>query len=255
MSTAVMDTVRYSSDGQLLDIHRAAAADAPTVLLWHGRGPAERDVLGALAAEVARLGATVIVPDWHPDAADGGRPHLEASLRFTRDFVRDPAKVVLVGWSLGGRAAMATALRPDPPEGWRPAAVVGIAARYNQPEPLLGLPSPMAVCAAAPAAAHPSGARHGRPGLRLRQRQGVPGGPGRLRPPGATHGAHHGPLGRGHGRVRLRTGPLPPRTLRIRPPRGPAHGPGHRGGGGPAHTGGPPGQRVTRSRSRSLRAR
>ncbi|MEV0931984.1 alpha/beta hydrolase [Streptomyces phaeochromogenes] len=150
MSTAVMDTVRYSSDGQLLDIHRAAAADAPTVLLWHGRGPAERDVLGALAAEVARLGATVIVPDWHPDAPDGGRPHLEASLRFTWDYVRDPAKVVLVGWSLGGRAAMATALRPDPPEGWRPAAVVGIAARYNQPEPLLGLPSPMAVCAAAP---------------------------------------------------------------------------------------------------------
>ncbi|MEU5344734.1 MULTISPECIES: alpha/beta hydrolase [unclassified Streptomyces] len=150
MSTAVMDTVRYSSDGQLLDIHRAAAPDAPTVLLWHGRGPAERDVLGALAAEVARLGATVIVPDWHPDAPDGGRPQLAASLRFTWDFVRDPAEVVLVGWSLGGRAAMATALRPDPPEGWRPAAVVGIAARYNQPEPLLGLPSPMAVCASAP---------------------------------------------------------------------------------------------------------
>ncbi|GGX47218.1 alpha/beta hydrolase [Streptomyces fructofermentans] len=150
MSTAVMDTVRYSSDGQLLDIHRAASADAPTVLLWHGRGPAERDVLGALAASVARLGATVVVPDWHPEAPDGGRPHLAASLRFTWDFVRDPAEIVLVGWSLGGRAAMATALRADPPEGWRPAAVVGIAARYNQPEPLLGLPSPMAVCADAP---------------------------------------------------------------------------------------------------------
>ncbi|WP_413758384.1 alpha/beta hydrolase [Streptomyces sp. MMBL 11-3] len=150
MSTAVMDTVRYSSDGQLLDIHRATAPDAPTVLLWHGRGPAERDVLGALAAEVARLGATVIVPDWHPDAEDGGRPQLADSLRFTWDFVRNPEEVVLVGWSLGGRAAMATALRPDPPEGWRPAAVVGIAARYNQPEPLLGLPSPMDVCADAP---------------------------------------------------------------------------------------------------------
>ncbi|MGP4046401.1 alpha/beta hydrolase [Streptomyces sp. 2A115] len=150
MSTAVTDTVRYTSDGQLLDIHRATAPDAPTVLLWHGRGPAERDVLGALAATVARLGATVIVPDWHPDAPDGGRPQLAASLRFTWDFVPDPAKITLVGWSLGGRAAMATALRPDPPEGWRPAAVVGIAARYNQPEPLLGLPSPMAVCATAP---------------------------------------------------------------------------------------------------------
>ncbi|MEV0225752.1 alpha/beta hydrolase [Streptomyces sp. NPDC050704] len=150
MSTAVMDTVRYTSDGQLLDIHRATAPDAPTVLLWHGRGPAERDVLGALAATVARLGATVIVPDWHPDAPDGGRPQLAASLRFTWDFVPDPAKIILVGWSLGGRAAMATALQPNPPEGWRPAAVVGVAARYNQPEPLLALPSPMAVCATAP---------------------------------------------------------------------------------------------------------
>jgi predicted esterase len=151
MSTAILDTVRYTSDGQLLDIHRAAAPDAaPTVLLWHGRGPAERDVLGGLAAAVARLGATVLVPDWRPDAPDGGRPHLAASLRFAWDFVRDPAEIVLVGWSLGGRAAMATALQTDPPEGWRPAAVVGVAARYNQPEPLLALPSPMDVCATAP---------------------------------------------------------------------------------------------------------
>jgi predicted esterase len=150
MSTATLDTVRYTSDGQLLDIHRAAAPDAPTVLLWHGRGPAERDVLSALAATVARLGANVIVPDWRPDAPDGGRPHLAASLRFAWDFVPDPARIVLAGWSLGGRAAMATALQPDPPENWRPAAVVGIAARYNQPEPLLALPSPMAVCATAP---------------------------------------------------------------------------------------------------------
>ncbi|MFC4471827.1 alpha/beta hydrolase [Streptomyces xiangluensis] len=150
MDTTVIDTVRYTADGQLLDIHHGADPDAPTVLLWHGRGPAERDVLGALAATVARLGPTVIVPDWRPDAPDGGRPQLAASLRYTWDYVPDPARVVLVGWSLGGRAAMATALQPHPPEDWRPAAVVGIAARYNQPEPLLGLPSPMAVCATAP---------------------------------------------------------------------------------------------------------
>ncbi|MER6688719.1 alpha/beta hydrolase [Streptomyces minutiscleroticus] len=150
-ATPAVDTVRYSADGQLLDIHRAAAPDAPTVLLWHGRGPAERDVLGSLAADVARLGATVVVPDWRPDADHGGRPHLEASLRFVHDLVRDSGSpVTLAGWSLGARAAMATALRPDPPHGWRPAAVVGVAGRYNQPEPLLGLPSPMDVCAGAP---------------------------------------------------------------------------------------------------------
>jgi predicted esterase len=51
--------------GKLLDIYRpvpAGAGPAPTVLLWHGVGPDERDVLETLAVQAAGYGLTVVVP-------------------------------------------------------------------------------------------------------------------------------------------------------------------------------------------------
>jgi predicted dienelactone hydrolase len=45
----------------------------PVVLLWHGVGPDERDVLEPLARATAALGLMVFVPDWQSDAPDGGR--------------------------------------------------------------------------------------------------------------------------------------------------------------------------------------
>jgi predicted esterase len=120
---------------------------APLALLWHGVGPDDRAALGPLATAVASLGVAVVVPDWRSDAPDGGRAHLLASLDFTRELARDrPAELatsatsddsfVLAGWSRGGRMATSLALNPAAAGGWRPSAVVCLAAGYYQATPM-----------------------------------------------------------------------------------------------------------------------
>jgi acetyl esterase/lipase len=129
--------VVYGDSGKLMDIYRAtvARAVAPAVLLWHGSSPDERDVLGPLARTAAGLGVSVFVPDWRPDARDGGRAHLLESVEFVRKnaaaYGADTDKIVLAGWSLGGRIAMSCVTRPESVGGWSPMAVVGIAAAYE----------------------------------------------------------------------------------------------------------------------------
>ncbi|MEU5010034.1 alpha/beta hydrolase [Streptomyces sp. NPDC021749] len=129
----------YGPDGKQLDLYRpaGAAGPLPTVLLWHGIGPDERDVLAPLARTAAARGLLVLVPDWRSDAADGGRSQLLASLAFTRKEAAglggDGESVVLAGWSAGAGAALGVALRPELSDGWRPAAVAGIAGRYDLP--------------------------------------------------------------------------------------------------------------------------
>ena len=57
--------------GKALDVYRPGNdAVVPVVLLWHGVGPDERDVLGALATAAAERGVMVLVPDWRRDSAD-----------------------------------------------------------------------------------------------------------------------------------------------------------------------------------------
>ncbi|MFD1832966.1 alpha/beta hydrolase [Streptomyces desertarenae] len=134
------------ADGKLSDVHRPArppAGGAPIVLLWHGRGPDERDVLAPLAREAAGLGLVVVVPDWRPDAADGGLRHLRASARFARERAGelggDADRIVSAGWSLGAYVAMSAAVRPELLDGVRPTAVVGIAGKYLWERPESGL--------------------------------------------------------------------------------------------------------------------
>ncbi|WP_410536134.1 alpha/beta hydrolase [Streptomyces sp. KL2] len=155
--------VVYEPGGRLLDIHRPvrAPAAAPIVLLWHGRGPDERDVLAPLARQAASLGLTVVVPDWRPDAPDGGWGHLRASVRFVRERAGEPGgdagRIVLAGWSLGAYAAASVAVRPEPVDGWRPAAVAGIAGRYLWERPEMGLRDlrdALAATSAAPVPVH-----------------------------------------------------------------------------------------------------
>ncbi|WP_414506487.1 alpha/beta hydrolase [Streptomyces sp. NEAU-L66] len=129
----------YGPSGKQLDVYRPAGAPrpAPTVLLWHGIGPDERDVLEPLARTAAAHGLLVLVPDWRSDAADGGRVHLLESLAFVRKEAGglggDGESCVLAGWSAGAGAALGVALRPEIAEGWRPRAVVGVAGRYDLP--------------------------------------------------------------------------------------------------------------------------
>jgi acetyl esterase/lipase len=138
--------------GQVMDVYRPgrpepgpapAAAGASVVLLWHGVGPDERDVLGGLAAAAARLGVLVCVPDWRPDAPERGRAQLLASLGFAREnaagYGGDPSRIVLAGWSLGGRSAAGVAVTPEAVDGWRPSAVVCLAAGFSTaPAPATG---------------------------------------------------------------------------------------------------------------------
>lgn len=135
--------IRYGTAGKLLDIHRPAAPPpgAPVVLLWHGRGPDERDVLRPLAGAAAKAGAVVVVPDWDSSAPDGGRTQLLESLEYVRRhaarMVGDAGRVVLAGWSLGGRAALSLALCPAVVGGWRPRSCVGIAAGSPAESPIV----------------------------------------------------------------------------------------------------------------------
>ncbi|MHA6759981.1 alpha/beta hydrolase [Streptacidiphilus sp. PAMC 29251] len=148
--------LRYGPSGQLLDVYRPAAPPGgrhdgrhdgdgllPTVLLWHGRPADNRAVLASLATTVAGHGLLVLVPDWRTDAPDGGWTELRESLAYTRRRAAahggDPRRTVLAGWSLGGRAALATALRPSAAstDGWRPMAVVGLGSNYRSEDELM----------------------------------------------------------------------------------------------------------------------
>ena len=132
--------------GKLLDVYRPRWQDAvptPTVLLWHGVGLDERDVMATLATATAAYGLTVVVPDWRSDAPDEGRAHLLTSLDWTRERCaelggRGDDAIVLAGWSRGGRAAAAVGVRPDAVGGWRPLSVVCLAAAYTRPAPTTG---------------------------------------------------------------------------------------------------------------------
>ncbi|MFH8336578.1 hypothetical protein [Streptomyces sp. AM6-12] len=134
----------YGSSGKLLDVYQPVGVPgpAPVVLFWHGRGPDERDVLAAVARAAAERGLVVLVPDWRPDAPDGGRAQLGESAEFVRrnavGLGGDPERIVLAGWSLGGKAAVAVALNPEAFGGWRPSAVVGIAGAYGSAAPTTG---------------------------------------------------------------------------------------------------------------------
>ena len=137
--------VCYGPSGKLLDVYLPVGHPAGTVLLWHGRGKDERDVLAPLARQAAGHGLLVLVPDWRSDEEDGGWTHLHESVDFLRrrasDWGGDPDRTVLAGWSLGARAGFATVLRP-PREGWRPAALVAIAGNYlTSSDPRMGPPA------------------------------------------------------------------------------------------------------------------
>ncbi|MFI1161610.1 alpha/beta hydrolase [Streptomyces sioyaensis] len=156
MADMAVETVRglvYGPSGKQLDVYRPAGTSgpAPTVLLWHGIGPDERDVMEPLARTAAERGLLVLAPDWRSDAADGGRAHLLESLAFARKEAGglggDGESCVLAGWSAGAGTALGVALRPEIADGWRPRAVVGAAGRYDLPARTTGT-APLADLAA-----------------------------------------------------------------------------------------------------------
>jgi predicted esterase len=123
-----------------VDVHRPndGASRLPVVLLWHGRGPDERDVLDPLAHEAASRRLVVVVPDWRASADDGGNEALRASLGFAtsraHEFGGDPERLVLAGWSLGATAGLGLVLAAESPA----IGFVGMASSYGDVSPTTG---------------------------------------------------------------------------------------------------------------------
>lgn len=112
----------------------ASVAPSAVVLLLHGRGANERDVMAPLAGELSRFGATVLVPDWdHASTALTARltdaaaetAHVAAALVCDR--------VLVAGWSAGGSAALWLSADEGSP-------FSGVALIGTSLEPLSGLP-------------------------------------------------------------------------------------------------------------------
>ncbi|MFC5145229.1 alpha/beta hydrolase [Streptomyces aureoversilis] len=161
VESGVTRTLARTATGKAVDVYGTpGAGSAPAVLLWHGMGPDEREIVRPVAEAAAAQGVVVLAADWRSDAPDRGMAHLLDSLAFVREraaeFGGDPGRVVVAGWSAGAGAAVATALRPDLFGGWRPAAVVGLAGRYDVPArttasvPLKDLADPPAGAAPVP---------------------------------------------------------------------------------------------------------
>ena len=122
--------------GQVLDIYVPGTTQGSVaVLLWHGSGANERDVLEPMARRIAGSGVRVLVPDWSTDDGANGRNHLTTSLLFARQSLSETGsvdRVVLAGWSLGASAALDLVRHPELVDGWRPTALVGISGGFNR---------------------------------------------------------------------------------------------------------------------------
>ncbi|MBC7594990.1 MAG: esterase [Kineosporiaceae bacterium] len=127
-------TVEYAP-GRPIDIYGPAAAT--TVLLWHGSGPNERDVLAPLATAVADRGVLVLVPDWDSTKPDGGHADLLRSVKFARE--RGDSRLVVAGWSLGGTAAASLAINARK-LGLDSVPAVCLAGAFLTTDPLSGQP-------------------------------------------------------------------------------------------------------------------
>jgi acetyl esterase/lipase len=127
--------------GRLADVYPAPDG-SPVLLLWHGSGGDERDVLRPLASAVAAAGVAVVVPDWRLYSPDLGRRELLASLEYAlsyaADFGGDQGRVALAGWSAGAAAAAGLTLRPEVYGGWRPVGLAGLAGAYGMWAPTTG---------------------------------------------------------------------------------------------------------------------
>jgi predicted esterase len=121
--------------GRLLDIYEAEPpGESVGMLLWHGSGANERDVLEPLARQLAAAGVTTVVPDWSCHDGGRGRHDLSASLAFATHELSERMgldRVVLAGWSLGANAGLDVVLHSTIIGGWRPAAFVGLSGGFD----------------------------------------------------------------------------------------------------------------------------
>lgn len=132
--------------GRPSDIH--GDTHDPVVLLWHGMEPDQRGLLAPLAQTLVDAGWSVVVPDWDSSAADGGRADLLGSARLARELLvdngHDPDALAVVGWSLGGTAAVSLTVHAKR-LGIGVGGTVTLAAAIDAVDPISGslLPTPL----------------------------------------------------------------------------------------------------------------
>ncbi|MEO6471090.1 MAG: alpha/beta fold hydrolase [Aeromicrobium sp.] len=129
------ETLEYAP-GRAIDTYGTGSPGK--VLIWHGRGPNERNVLAPLATAVADRGVRVFVPDWDSTGSDRGRADLLRSVKFARENGGDDP-LVIVGWSLGGTAAASIALNARR-LGLEFVPVVCLAGAFEATDPISGEP-------------------------------------------------------------------------------------------------------------------
>ncbi|KUI36940.1 esterase [Mycobacterium sp. IS-1496] len=131
-----METLEYAP-GRSLDLY--GEEDAPVVLLWHGMQTDSRAAVRPLGERVAELGLAVVAPDWNSHADDSGRSDLLNSARFAAGRSGAADGLVVVGWSLGGAAAVGLTFRAAE-YGLRITRTVCLAGAFMAPDPLSGEP-------------------------------------------------------------------------------------------------------------------
>jgi pimeloyl-ACP methyl ester carboxylesterase len=121
-SAAPVEPVAFSFGGRVFeaDLYRPAGEPRGTVLMAHGF-MRDRQSMSALAGELARRGAIVIVPDLpylvDPVANAQALAQVVIEARGGR-FGPTPAATVLVGFSAGGLSTLLATIRAPGVSGW-----------------------------------------------------------------------------------------------------------------------------------------
>lgn len=131
-----METREYAP-GRSVDLY--GATGAPVVLLWHGMQTDARAAVRPLAERIAEHGFAVVVPDWNSHADDNGRSDLLCSARFAAARSGAADGLIVVGWSLGGAAAIGLTFGAAE-YGLRVAGTVCLAGAFMAPDPFSGEP-------------------------------------------------------------------------------------------------------------------
>jgi hypothetical protein len=131
----VITTVHYRENA-VADVLTPADAILGALLLWHGRGDAERVSLRGIASALANRGILVVVPDLVPSSDS---PGLIESMRFAAGLFSE-ANVpescqVIGGWSWRARSALCA---PIETRDWNGARVLALSGRFDLPSPFTG---------------------------------------------------------------------------------------------------------------------
>jgi dienelactone hydrolase len=132
----VITSIQYREHA-VADIVSPPGTVLGALLLWHGRGDAERGSLRGIAAALAQRGVLVIVPDLIPSSDS---PGLIESMQFAARLFSEAnltaRSQVVGGWSWGARSAICA---PTETLEWHGSSrVLALSGRYDLPSPFTG---------------------------------------------------------------------------------------------------------------------